>query len=161
MNIKHFSLLAGLAAITLTSFPMAANAHKMHRSFSKLNLTDQQEQQIENIRNNTYSEIEDILTPQQQEQFETIKTLRGQLREAKEATNLSQEQREEIREIKKSVREEMKSMNLSQDQRDDIREIKKSAREEMMGILTDEQRQQIRQEMGSRRGKRGFRRGSF
>ncbi|NEQ88434.1 MAG: hypothetical protein F6K26_53490 [Moorea sp. SIO2I5] len=52
-------------------------------------------------------------------------------------------------------------MNLSQEQRGEIREIKKSAREEMMGILTDEQRQQIRQEMGSRGGKRGFRRGSF
>ncbi|NEQ86836.1 MAG: hypothetical protein F6K26_44345, partial [Moorea sp. SIO2I5] len=104
---------------------------------SNLNITDQQKEQFENIRNNTDAKIEDILTPEQQRRFQTIKTLRRQLQEAREG------------------------MNLSQEQRDQMREIRKSAREEMKGILTEEQRQQIRQEMRSRRGNRKFGRRFF
>ncbi|NEO93671.1 MAG: hypothetical protein F6K56_27110 [Moorea sp. SIO3G5] len=132
MNIKRFSLFAGIAAITLTTFTMAVNAEGMPPFFSKLNITDQQKEQFEDIRNNTEAKIEDILTPEQKRRFQTIKTLRRQLREAREG------------------------MNLSEEQRDQMREIHKSAREDMRGILTEEQRQQIRQEMRSRRGKGGL-----
>lgn len=137
MNIKRFSLLAGIAAITLTSFPMAVNAQELPQFISNLNLTEQQKDQFENIINNTDSKIEDILTPDQQRRFQTIKVLRRQLRDAREG------------------------LNLSQDQLNQMQNINRSARREMRGILTDEQRQQIRQEIGSRRGKGPFRRRFF
>ncbi len=138
MNIKRFSLLAGIAAITLTSFPMAVNAQELPPFLSNLNITDQQKDQFEDIINNTDSKIEDILTPQQKRQYRTIKVLRRQLREAREG------------------------LNLSQDQLNQMQNINRSARLEMRGILTDEQRQQIRQEIGGAfRGKGPFRRRFF
>ncbi|NEO43979.1 MAG: hypothetical protein F6K55_07515 [Moorea sp. SIO4A3] len=137
MNIKRFSLLAGIAAITLTSFPMAVNAEELPPFLSNLNITDQQKEQFEDIINNTDSKIEDILTPDQQRRFETIKVLRRQLRDAREGLNLSEEQ--------------LKQMQ----------DINRSARFEMRGILTEEQRQQIRQEIGAFRGKGPLRRRFF
>ncbi|NEO13293.1 MULTISPECIES: hypothetical protein [unclassified Moorena] len=137
MNIKRFSLLAGIAAITLTSFPMAVNAQELPPFLSNLNITDQQKEQFEDIINNTDSKIEDILTPDQQRRFETIKVLRRQLRDAREGLNLSEEQ--------------LKQMQ----------DINRSARYEMRGILTEEQRQQIRQEIGAFRGKGPLRRRFF
>ncbi|NEP27108.1 MULTISPECIES: Spy/CpxP family protein refolding chaperone [Moorena] len=137
MNIKRFSLLAGIAAITLTSFPMAVNAEELPPFLSNLNITDQQKEQFEDIINNTDSKIEDILTPDQQRRFETIKVLRRQLRDAREGLNLSEEQ--------------LKQMQ----------DINRSARYEMRGILTEEQRQQIRQEIGAFRGKGPLRRRFF
>ncbi|NEQ62967.1 MAG: hypothetical protein F6K53_38630 [Moorea sp. SIO4A1] len=137
MNIKRFSLLAGIAAITLTSFPMAVNAQELPPFLSNLNITDQQKEQFEDIINNTDSKIEDILTPDQQRRFQTIKVLRRQLRDAREGLNLSEEQ--------------LKQMQ----------DINRSARYEMRGILTEEQRQQIRQEIGAFRGKGPLRRRFF
>ncbi|AOW98254.1 hypothetical protein BJP34_01280 [Moorena producens PAL-8-15-08-1] len=137
MNIKRFSLLAGIAAITLTSFPMAVNAQELPPFLSNLNITDQQKEQFEDIINNTDSKIEDILTPDQQRRFQTIKVLRRQLKDAREGLNLSEEQ--------------LKQMQ----------DINRSARFEMRGILTEEQRQQIRQEIGAFRGKGPLRRRFF
>ena len=137
MNIKRFSILAGIAAITLTSFPMAVNAQELHPFISNLNLSEQQKDQFEDIINNTDSKIEDILTPSQQRQYRTIKVLRRQLREARE------------------------SLNLSQDQKDKMQEILSSSRQDFRGILTDEQRQKIGQEIRSRRGNRRFGRRFF
>ncbi|NEO78492.1 hypothetical protein [Moorena sp. SIO4G3] len=137
MNIKRFSLLAGIAAITLTSFPMAVNAQELPPFLSNLNITDQQKEQFEDIINNTDSKIEDILTPDQQRRFQTIKVLRRQLKDAREGLNLSEEQ--------------LKQMQ----------DINRSARYEMRGILTEEQRQQIRQEIGAFRGKGPLRRRFF
>ncbi|NEO62557.1 MAG: hypothetical protein F6J98_19820, partial [Moorea sp. SIO4G2] len=124
-------------AITLTSFPMAVNAQELPPFLSNLNITDQQKEQFEDIINNTDSKIEDILTPDQQRRFETIKVLRRQLRDAREGLNLSEEQ--------------LKQMQ----------DINRSARYEMRGILTEEQRQQIRQEIGAFRGKGPLRRRFF
>ncbi len=102
-------------------------------ALSNLNLTPDQKTQLEQVRNNIDSQIAGILTPEQQQPFQSIKAQRQQLHEAMKALNLTSEQKEQMRSIKQSSREQMKS------------------------VLTDEQRQQLRQEMRSRRGGEGRR----
>ncbi|MBE9129141.1 MULTISPECIES: Spy/CpxP family protein refolding chaperone [unclassified Coleofasciculus] len=131
MKIKVLPLLASIAAIALTTAPMAVRAQPPF--MEELNLTAEQKAQLEQIRESTDSQIEQILSPEQQQQFQTIRTERQRVRGAREA------------------------LNLSDEQRDQMREIHQSAREQMQNVLTEEQRQQMREAMQSRRGEGRFR----
>jgi|GEM_PF-451741 len=104
-------------------------------AFSNLNLTSEQQTQLEQVRENIDGEIASILTPQQQQQFQSVRAQRQQLHEA------------------------MKALNLSSEQKEQMRSIKQSSRQQMNDLLTEEQRQQLRQEMRSRRGGEGRRQG--
>ena len=130
MNIKVFPLFATIAAITLAAAPMAAFSQP--RFAEELNLTTDQQTQLERIRDNKHSQIEQILTPEQRETFQQL-----------------QEQRQRHR-------EGMRSLNLTEAQRSQMREIHQSAREQMRDVLTEEQQEQIRQMRGNRRGRRGM-----
>ena len=138
MKIKFLPLLAGVAALTLIAAPMVVNAQRSnllaqgpHKVFSNLNLTSEQETQLEQIRNNTDSQIAGILNPEQQQLFKSIQTQREQLHEAMMALNLTAEQKEQMHSIKESAREQMDS------------------------VLTNEQRQQLHQERQSNRNQDG------
>ncbi|NEP58840.1 MAG: hypothetical protein F6K31_17775 [Symploca sp. SIO2G7] len=129
MKLKSLSLLAGFAAVTLITAPLVVNAQRSNllaqrpqAVLSNLDLTSEQQAQLEQIRNNADSQIASILNPAQQQQFQSIQAQREQLKEAKEAMNLTSEQKEQMR------------------------SIKQSAKQQMAGVLTDEQRQQLRQE---------------
>ncbi|MGB7441651.1 MAG: hypothetical protein WA919_11320 [Coleofasciculaceae cyanobacterium] len=131
MKIKLFPLLASLAAISISAAPMLANAEPGSGKFSNLNLSTAQQEQLDQIRENTDSQIEAILSPEQQQQFQNMREQREQMRQAKKALNLTEEQREQMR------------------------EIRRSAREQMQQVFTEEQRQQLSEMRGSRRGNRG------
>ncbi|MEQ8973188.1 MAG: hypothetical protein RIE73_22635 [Coleofasciculus sp. C1-SOL-03] len=128
MNIKVFPLFATIAAITLAASPLAAFAQPPFAE--ELNLTAEQQAQLEQIRDNKHSQIEQILTPEQQEQFQ------------------------QLREQRQRHRQGMRALNLTETQRNQMREIHQSAREQMRDVLTEEQQEQIRQMRGNRRGRR-------
>jgi len=143
MKLKFFSLLAGVAAITLITAPLVVNAQRSNllaqrplQVLSNLDLTSEQQSQLDQIRNNADSQIAAILNPGQQQQFQSIQAQREQLHES------------------------MKAMNLTSEQKEQMRSIKQSAKQQMAGILTDAQRQQLRQERqnagGGGKGPRGL-----
>ena len=130
MNIKIFPLFATIAAITLAAAPMAAFSQP--KFAEELNLTAEQQAQLERIRDNKHSQIEQILTPEQRQQFQQLQGQRQRHREG------------------------MRALNLTEAQRNQMREIHQSARELMQNVLTEEQREQMRQMRGNRQSPRGM-----
>ncbi|MGQ4649670.1 hypothetical protein [Lyngbya aestuarii] len=128
MKIKLFPLLAGVAAIAISAAPMIANAQGGPGKFSNLNLTSEQQTQLDQIRENADSQIETILSPEQAQQFQNIREQRQQGRRA------------------------MKALNLTEEQRNQMREVHQSARKQMEEVLTEEQLQQLRQQREAHRG---------
>ncbi|MGD1809556.1 hypothetical protein ACP6PL_29550 [Dapis sp. BLCC M126] len=122
MKLRSLAILFGITATILFANPLRVLAQPKN-----LNLTPEQKTEWEEIRTQTQAEIQNILTPQQQEEFETL-TSQGEER-----------------------REAMKQLNLSEEQKTQIREIKQSSRQQMADILTEEQLQQVRQQRRIRR----------
>ena len=126
MKRQSFSvLLFGIFATILFANPLKVNA-----SPKNLNLTPEQKTQWEEIRAQSKAQIQNILTPEQQQQLQTL-TSQGQ-----------------------RPRRAMKELNLSEEQKVQMREIMQSSREQMADILTEEQQEQFRQQMQIR-GRRG------
>lgn len=121
MKRRYFPLLFGIAATILISNPLKVYAHP-----ENLNLTPEQKSQWEQIREQTKTQIQSILTPEQQQQFQTLDS-QGQRR-----------------------RGMMKELNLSDEQKTQMRKIMESSREQMANILTEEQREQFRQQRQAR-----------
>jgi periplasmic protein CpxP/Spy len=119
-NWKTISL-ASLSAMTLIAAPLAmthlAQAQELgrdglgHDRFEQLDLTEAQSTQLETIRNNTRSQIQAVLTPEQQTTLDN-EGPRG-----------------------------LKSLGFSEDQRSQIRSIREASKEEIGTVLTDEQQQ--------------------
>ncbi|MDY7006220.1 MAG: Spy/CpxP family protein refolding chaperone [Cyanobacteriota bacterium] len=125
MKRQSFSLLLfGIVATILFANPLKVDAHPKN-----LNLTPEQKTQWEEIRAQSKAQIQNILTPEQQQQLQTL-TSQGQ-----------------------RPRRAMKQLNLSEEQKTQMREIMQSSREQMANMLTEEQREQFRQQM-QRRGRR-------
>ena len=124
MKRRSLGLLFGIAATILFANPLKVDAHPKN-----LNLTPEQKTQWEEIRTQTKTQIQNILTPEQQQQFQTL-TSQGQRR-----------------------RGAMKELNLSNEQKTQMREIMESSREQMANILTEEQLEQFRQQRQMRRQK--------
>ncbi len=134
MKIKFLSLVAGVSALILSFSPMAASARGFRNGFSELNLTPQQQAQIEQIRANAKSQMQNILTPEQRQQFETMRQQgqqRGQGRQKGEG---------------------MGGMNLSAQQKEQMRSLRESTHQQINNVLTPEQQEQLRQKREARRG---------
>ena len=132
-NVKTVAL-SSLAAVALVAAPLTwvhtANANDgggRGGHLEQLNLTEAQSSQIEAIRTETRSQIEAVLTPEQQAALGEGESLRRGLR----------------------------SLDLTDDQRSQIRALKEGSREQISAILTDEQRQQLAESHGRRGGGRG------
>lgn len=139
MNIKPFLFVPGVIALSvscLAVFPVVAQQGnspapvEMQRGMSKLNLTDAQKAQMQQLRQETQAQIEQILTAEQRAQMQSLKQSGGKMRGG------------------------MKDLNLSEAQKQQIRQIRASSQQKMQAILTDEQRalmQQKRQNWQERR----------
>ncbi len=121
LNLKTIAL-GSLAAVTLLAAPLAlvkaASADgDGHRgpNFEQLDLTDAQSAQIEAIRTEARSQLETVLTPEQQSAIESSE----------------------------SPREGLRSLDLTEAQRSQMRVLLESSREQINALLTDEQRQQL------------------
>ena len=124
MKHRSLAILFGITAIILFANPLKVLARP-----ENLNLTPEQKTQWEEIRAQTKAEIQNILTPEQHEQFQTL-TSQGE-----------------------RGRKAMKQLNLSEEQKTQLREIMQSSRQEMANILTEEQLEKFRQQRQMRRQK--------
>ncbi|MUL35439.1 Spy/CpxP family protein refolding chaperone [Gloeocapsopsis dulcis] len=133
-KVKFMSLFAGAVALSAVFAPLAINAQPAApqvgqraggRGMGKagIELTAEQQAQMEQIRNETRTQIEGVLTPEQRQQWQAAMQ-NGQRR-----------------------RGAMAALNLSEAQRTQIRQIMQSSKERATAVLTPEQRQQIEQRM--------------
>jgi len=128
MQLKLIPLLAGAIALTVsTTVPVTAQAQPTQQQpgqaqkgvYKGIELTEQQKAQMKTIRQNTRTQIEGILTPDQRAQYQAA-IGSGQKRRSAYA-----------------------DMNLSQQQQSQIREIMQSSKTQMEAVLTSAQRQQL------------------
>ncbi|MGD1897462.1 MAG: Spy/CpxP family protein refolding chaperone [Phormidesmis sp.] len=134
LNFQTISLGA-LATLSLLAAPMVMT-HSAHaqgdgrrgQHLEQLNLSEDQASQIEAIHNDARSQMESVLTDEQQAQLESSED-RG--------------------------RRAWRQLNLSDSQREELQGIREASREEVNAVLTDEQQAQLedmRAERGARRG---------
>jgi len=110
-------LTTGLAVAKTPS----TQPHHQFRELPGLNLTQQQQEQLDQIRSQTRSQIESILSETQRSQIRTAMQQGQGLRRAAVAAN------------------------VSADQQAQIRQIFQASRQQMASVLTPEQQQQIQQ----------------
>lgn len=120
---------AATLATTAVSQPQAAQAEP-GQILQELELTEEQQGQIQSIFEARRSEIEGIVSAEQRDQFfETLQENRN-------------------------FREAIAAADLTDDQRDDIRAVMMNSREDIGEILTEEQREELRELMTERRQQR-------
>jgi Spy/CpxP family protein refolding chaperone len=126
MKFKVSALIAGIAAIAITAAPTVVQAEPNNSRMggAELNLTTEQKAQLQQIGQETRSQIESLLTPQQREQLKA---------------NASQAPRTGNRQAATA------QLNLSDEQISKIQQIRKSSEERMQAVLTAEQLEKIRQ----------------
>lgn len=128
MQSKLIPLLAGAIALSVaTSLPLTAQIQPSQQplapvrdsKYKGIQLTEQQKAQMQAIREQTRSQIQAVLTPEQRQQFQAAMGS-GQKR-----------------------RSAFADMNLSEQQKTQIREIMRSAKSQAEAVLTPAQRQQL------------------
>ncbi len=120
---------ATLATTAMVSQPQVALAGP-GQILQELDLTEEQQGQIQSIFEARRSEIEGILSQEQRDQFfETLQENRN-------------------------FREAIAAADLTDAQRDDIRAVMMDSREDISAILTEEQRQELRDLMTEHRQER-------
>jgi Spy/CpxP family protein refolding chaperone len=132
MQLKLMPLLASAIALALTTTPLAVKAQPALSQLptqtqetpgrQRLQLTQEQKAKMAEIRNNTRSQIEAILTPQQREQLKAAMQEPGQ-----------------------KQRQSFAALNLTPEQKTQMRQIRQSAKSQFEAVLTPEQRQQMQQ----------------
>ncbi|MGB3639785.1 MAG: hypothetical protein WBA39_19745 [Rivularia sp. (in: cyanobacteria)] len=107
MKSKLMPILAASAIFTL-ALPLAANA-----CGDKKNLTQAQRTQMEQVKDNARSQVEAVLNPQQQGQFQSAVEDGQKMRSAVASLNLSQEQQTQINEIMQVSKEQKRAIYRS------------------------------------------------
>lgn len=139
MNIKTLLLVPGAIALSLSCvsvFPVAAQSGnttapmQWQRGMNKLNLTDAQKQQMQEIRQWAQTEIGKVVG----------------------AENLAKMQ--SLRQSGGKMRGQLKDMNLTDAQKQALRGIREETQRRMQAILTEEQRNLLQQKRQSRQEQR-------
>ena len=104
MKSKLMPILAASAIFTL-ALPLAANACGENK-----NLTQAQRTQVEEIKKNARSQVEAVLKPQQQGEFQSAVEDGQKMRSAVTSLNLSQEQQTQINEIMELAKEQKRAI---------------------------------------------------
>lgn len=139
MNIKHILLLPGVFALTLAAVPsMPASAQTQpapnqaapfKRGMDRLNLTDSQKTQMQQIKQATKSEIASYL------QSQGITIPEGQ-----------------------KLGQGMRSLNLSDAQKAQIKVIREKGKQQVRALLTPEQKAMMQERRGNIKNRRQQRR---
>ncbi len=128
MKLKLLPLLAGAIAVTFATAPSIVQAQlgqaqpgemQRQRRFAGVELTDTQRSQLIEIRSNTLSQIEAVLTPEQKRQLKAS------------------------REGDKKQQNAFANINLSQTQKSQIQSIMRSSKNRSDAIFSPAQKQQI------------------
>ncbi|MEB3180449.1 MAG: P pilus assembly/Cpx signaling pathway, periplasmic inhibitor/zinc-resistance associated protein [Nostocaceae cyanobacterium] len=139
MKRQWMPILAAVITVGLSATPMLVQAQDTttppargefkERMAERLNLTQAQKDQLKQIRENTRSQIDTVLTEEQRQKLQAAKQAGGRRRGV------------------------WASLNLTQEQKDQIKAIRQSAKEQMKNVLTAEQQAQLEQMMKNRRGR--------
>jgi Spy/CpxP family protein refolding chaperone len=155
MKLKLMPVLTGAVLIALAATPLAvkaapitpgqqllAQAARQQRQgkFANLNLTQEQKDQMRQLRQETQREIESVLTQRQLEQYKaTMQSRRGRMRSSNgNLANSGQGQQSGRRNV-------FDDLNLSSSQKDRIQQIRQQSRDRMRSILTREQQDRLQQ----------------
>jgi Spy/CpxP family protein refolding chaperone len=135
MKVRLIALIAGtVGAIALVISPLLVHAQtpdplgRFPAALERLNLTPDQEGELAQIRQNTRTQIETLLTLDQREQFKTTMQEGGTFREAVAAMNLSADQQTQLRSVFRSARQQARDV-LTPEQQQEIRELIQDRRE--------------------------------
>jgi periplasmic protein CpxP/Spy len=137
MKFNIMSVIVGAAvAIALTLFPVVAHADQSRQTVAqlpptvvdRLNLTADQQQQIEQIRQDTRTRVMALFNPEQLQQIETL--MQGG----------------------QSFREAIVALNLPATQQSQLQDLLQSARQDSFGVLTPAQQQQVIEYVQEQRG---------
>lgn len=127
MKLKLMPIFAGLFVIAVVTTPFVVQAGPNYQGQKAgLELTQEQQNQMQQIRRNTRSEIEAILTSEQKQQFQAALEQRRGMRSA------------------------IAAMNLSPEQQTQLRNIMQSAKAQKDALLTSEQKQQLQERRSQR-----------
>jgi periplasmic protein CpxP/Spy len=148
-KLRLLPLMAGVIALSVSigsatpAFSQATNptppseAGRHMRRHNFLNLTAEQQAQMEQIHQNTRSQIDAILTEEQRAQLQSERENRtprtGEFRRMPPDGN------------GQMLPPPFASLNLTEEQRSQIEAVMRSSREQMDAVLTEEQRQQLEQ----------------
>lgn len=96
MKLRFLPVLAG--AMFAVGLPVAAFACPGGQKTNQ-QLTPQQQSQLQQVQRNTLQEVSAVLTPEQQQQFQTALASGQKMRAAVSGLNLSSEQQEQVQQI--------------------------------------------------------------
>lgn len=135
-SIKFLPLLAGAFSLSLSLAPIpavlaqsnippappaAGGERNPKQRQNWLNLTPEQQEQMQRIKESSRLEMENILTPEQKARLEAARANR------------------------ENPRRVFESLNLTEDQKAQMQQIREASKQQMDAILTPEQRQQMEQ----------------
>ena len=132
------SIASTMPAFSQSNNPATPPQRDRMRVPNFLNLTSEQQAQIEQIRQNERSQIDTILTADQKAQLQR----EWANRKPPTGENRRTPSTEERQGLPPSP---FASLNLTDEQRSQIEAVKKSSKEQMDAVLTPEQRQQLQQ----------------
>lgn len=110
MKSKLLPILATSAALTFV-FPTSAFAGNQAK---KANLTEAQKTQLEQVKNNARSEIEAVLTAEQQTELQNALDNGQKMKAAVRNLNLSSEQQSQLDRIMQSAKQQKRAIYNSQ-----------------------------------------------
>ena len=134
MQLKFMPILVGAIALAIATTDLAVKAEPAFTSgillaqaeephgFHRLGLTEEQKAKIASIRQNSRSQIEAVLTPQQREQLKTAR-----------------------QDTRQNRRQAFTALNLTPEQKTQMRQIRQSAKSQFEAVLTPEQREKLQQ----------------
>jgi Spy/CpxP family protein refolding chaperone len=150
IKIKLMPMLAGAVALTVVATPLVVNAQAntsnqpllaqanrqdRQSKWDKLNLSEEQKQQLRQIHEETRAQMQALLTPEQQEQFNTAMQNRQGSRSGKTALNLSEEQKAQMRQIMEAKKSRMQAIltPAQQQQLEQMRQQWEQGRQQQQG----------------------------
>ena len=140
MKFKNLSLIAGAFALSLTAVPFSVKAEttsnapvrlaqtqtqptKPAQQSGGIQLTPQQQTQIEQIRGNVRKQIEQVLTKEQRTQIQTAMQSGKSGREAFQGLTFSQKQQTQLQQIMLSSQQQMEAV-LTSDQKAELARLR-------------------------------------
>lgn len=145
MKRQWMPMVAGAIAVALSATPMLVKAQDntippvpgnfqefQQKMAERLNLTQEQQNQLKQIRENTRSQIEAVLTQEQLQKLQAAKQAGGR---------------------RGNRRDVWASLNLTQEQKNKIKEIRQSTKQQMQAVLTPEQQAKLQQMRQNRRAR--------
>ncbi len=173
---RRFIILSGLAALILVASPLVAQSRpngwgRGPAALEQLDLTEQQRNQLAQIRETTHSQMSEVLTEAQRQQLQEMRGQRQGMQLTSEQRQLWQQvreqgiesltdaQRQQVQEWRAARRDRQESrqemwreLDLSDTQRQQMRDLMQTARQQSLAVLTPDQQQQFQERRPMRRG---------